>query len=405
MEIYMNTALMESLRNCFQKEYGKSEPNVFFAPGRVNLIGEHTDYNGGHVFPCALSVGTYGMISPREDDRIRMYSLNLADAGVTEVSLKELSPGRTDGWTGYPEGVFWSLMERGYEFSHGVDLMFAGDVPAGSGLSSSASIEVLTGLMIRELYGFLDLTGIDLALVGQEAENRYCGMHCGIMDQFSSAMGKEEHAIFLDTETLDYRLVPLHLGDYELLIINSHVKHSLVSSAYNDRRKECARALDELKTIRAEEDPSWKEPDHLCELTPEQFLQHQMVIRDPVVRRRAKHAVFENHRTIQAVRALQEDDIVSFGRLMNESHDSLRDDYEVSCEEIDYLVEVTRGVSGVAGSRITGGGFGGCTVTVVKKDQVEQLIEEVGQKYLEKFDTEASFYRVKPEDGAHVIIM
>ena len=396
----MNTVLVEKLQNRFHELYGKKDDKVFFAPGRVNLIGEHTDYNGGHVFPCALSVGTYGMISPRADGRIRMYSLNLSDAGVTDISLQELCPGRTSSWTQYPEGVFWSLMEKGNQFAHGADLMFAGDVPAGSGLSSSASIEVLTGLMIRSLYELSELSGIDLALVGQNAENVYCGMQCGIMDQFASAMGKAEHAIYLNTETLDYSLVPLHMGAYELLITNSKVKHSLVSSAYNDRRRECAEALTSLQ-----EEPELSHLKHLCELTSEQFDQYQNVIKDPVNRMRAKHAVNENERTVKAVTALQNDDLLAFGRLMNESHDSLRDDYAVSCEEIDFLVDATRRMPGVAGSRITGGGFGGCTVSVVKKDQTEKIIAEVGKQYLEKYGKEAAFYRVMPEDGAHVIVM
>ena len=396
----MNTGLVETLQERFHELYGVTDNKVFFAPGRVNLIGEHTDYNGGHVFPCALSVGTYGMISPRNDDKIRMYSVNLPDSGVIDLSLQELCPGRTHKWSQYPEGVFWSLIQKGFSFAHGADLMFAGDVPAGSGLSSSASIEVLTCLMIREVYGFSTLGNVDLALTGQNAENEYCGMQCGIMDQFASAMGKAEHAIYLNTETLEYTLVPIHLGEYELLITNSNVKHSLVSSAYNDRRRECAEALSDLQKV-----PALAGTGHLCELTGEQFEKYQHAITDPVNRIRAKHAVYENERTIKAVQALQNDDLTAFGRLMNESHISLRDDYEVSCEEIDFLVAETLKMEGVAGSRITGGGFGGCTVSIVRKDQAQKIISAVGENYLNQFGKEAGFYRVMPEDGAHVIFI
>ncbi len=395
----MNTELVKKLQDCFYERYGQKDAKVFFAPGRVNLIGEHTDYNGGHVFPCALSVGTYGMIAPREDDHLRMYSVNLSNAGVTNIPLQKLRPGRTRKWTQYPEGVFWSMMEKGIAFDHGADLMFAGDVPAGSGLSSSASLEVVTGLMIRELYGLSELDGRELALVGQAAENVYCGMQCGIMDQFASAMGKKDHAIYLNTETLDYSLVPLLLGEYELLITNSKVKHSLVSSAYNDRRMECAKALADLQKVQG-----LQELGSLCELTPEQFEQYQSGITDPVNRRRAKHAVYENARTIRAVDALQKNDIVTFGKLMNDSHDSLRDDYDVSCEEIDLLVNETRRIEGVAGSRITGGGFGGCTVSIVKKNQTPAVIAEVRKKYFDLFGIEAAFYRVMPEEGAHIVV-
>lgn len=394
----MNTELVNQLQEWFLKKYERKEAQVYFAPGRVNLIGEHTDYNGGHVFPCALSVGTYGMIAPREDDLLRMYSVNLSKEGIIEVSLRSLCPGRTRKWTQYPEGVFWSLMEKGFSFPHGADLMIAGDVPSGSGLSSSASLEVLTGLMIRELYGFSELTNTDLARIGQNAENQYCGMQCGIMDQFASAMGKKDHAIYLNTDTLAYELVPLLLGDYELLITNSKVKHSLVSSAYNDRRRECVKALANLKKEKALE-----AAESLCELTPEQFERYKERITDSVIRMRAKHAVYENARTIRAIEALQKNDIEGFGQLMNESHASLRDDYEVSCEEIDFLVDLMQPMTGVAGSRITGGGFGGCTVSIVKKEQTPSLIDEVRKKYQDRFGIVPEFYRVMPEEGAHII--
>ena len=394
----MNTDITCQLQSCFQQQYGRFDGHLFFAPGRVNLIGEHTDYNGGHVFPCALSMGIYGMIAPREDKTLRMYSLDMPNKGIVEASLLELSPGRTQKWTRYPEGVFWAMQQRGILFEHGADLMFAGDLPSGSGLSSSAALEVLTGLMIREQYGLSGLSGTDLALIGQTAENEYCGMHCGIMDQFASANGKKDHAIYLDTDTLAYSLVPLILGDCCLIITNSNVKHSLVSSAYNDRRRECTEALAALRQV-----PALKELPSLCGLTPEEFEKVQQFIPDPVSRKRARHAVYENARTIQAVRVLKDRDLKAFGALLNESHVSLRDDYEVSCEEMDFLAEQAWKLPGVLGSRMTGGGFGGCTVSIVKKDCVDTFIQEIGQRYRARFEKEAVFVQAMTEDGAHGI--
>ena len=390
--------MIDRMRNCFQERYGRPDGRVFFAPGRVNLIGEHTDYNGGHVFPCALSMGIYGMIAPRADRTLRLYSLDQPDKGIIEVSLQELVPGRTQRWTRYPEGVFWVMLQRGITLEHGADLMFAGDVPAGSGLSSSAAMEVLTGLMIREQYALNGLSGTDIALIGQQAENEYCGMHCGIMDQFASAMGKKDHAVYLNTETLEYTLVPFSLAEYELIITNSNVKHSLVSSAYNDRRRECADALETLRNM-----PGLEKLESLCRLTPDRFEQVRNRIPDPVQRKRAEHAVYENDRTVRAVTALQENDLAAFGVLLNESHVSLRDDYEVSCEEMDFLAEQAWNIPGVLGSRMTGGGFGGCTVSIVSKAGVPDFMEMIGRNYQEAFGKEASFYRAVPEDGAHAI--
>lgn len=393
----MNTQIVDRIRNCFQEKYGRTDGQMYFAPGRVNLIGEHTDYNGGHVFPCALSLGIYGMAAPREDGMLRLYSLDQSDKGITEVPLQELAPGRTQRWTRYPEGVFWAMQQRGIVPDHGADLMFAGDLPAGSGLSSSAAIEVLTGLMIHELYKLDELDGITLALIGQQAENEYCGMHCGIMDQFASAMGKKDHAVYLDTGTLAYTHVPLKLGEYELVITNSGVKHSLVDSAYNDRRRECVGALDALRSV-----PGLEGLESLCRLTPEQFVQVRDSIPDPVFRKRAEHAVRENDRTVRAVNALEKNDLAAFGALLNESHISLRDDYEVSCEEMDFLAEQAWKTPGVLGSRMTGGGFGGCTVSIVHRNCTADFMRETGRKYQEAFGREAVFYRAGPEDGAHI---
>ena len=380
----------------FNEVYGEGgDIREYFAPGRVNLIGEHTDYNGGHVFPCALTLGTYGLARKRKDRKLRFYSLNFQRLGVTETSLDDLVPSDKAGWTNYPKGVMWAFEKRGYTFDAGVDFLIYGNIPNGSGLSSSASLEVLTGLMLKDLYGVEELTMQDLALIGQYSENNFNGMNCGIMDQFASAMGKKDCAIFLDTSTLEFEYAPVKLKDARIVITNSKVKHSLVGSAYNDRRNECETALRELQTV--------VDIKALGELTEEEFEAHKDVITSDICRKRAKHAVYENQRTIRAVKALKENNVEEFGRLMNASHVSLRDDYEVSCEEIDILVDLAWKISGVIGSRITGGGFGGCTVSIVKNDAVDTFISTVGEKYKEAVGHEAEFYVVDIGDGAHKI--
>ncbi len=380
----------------FNEVYGEGgDIREYFAPGRVNLIGEHTDYNGGHVFPCALTLGTYGLARKRKDRKLRFYSMNFSRLGVIESSLDDLVPSEKAGWTNYPKGVMWAFEKRGYTFDAGVDFLIYGNIPNGSGLSSSASLEVLTGLMLKDLYGVEELTMQDLALIGQYSENNFNGMNCGIMDQFASAMGKKDCAIFLDTSTLEFEYAPVKLKDARIVITNSKVKHSLVGSAYNDRRNECETALRELQTV--------VDIKALGELTEEEFEAHKDVITSDICRKRAKHAVYENQRTIRAVKALKENNVEEFGRLMNASHVSLRDDYEVSCEEIDILVDLAWKIPGVVGSRITGGGFGGCTVSIVKNDAVDTFISTVGEKYKEAVGHEAEFYVVDIGDGAHKI--
>ncbi len=380
----------------FNEVYGEGgDIREYFAPGRVNLIGEHTDYNGGHVFPCALTLGTYGLARKRKDRKLRFYSMNFSRLGVLESSLDDLVPSEKAGWTNYPKGVMWAFEKRGYTFDTGVDFLIYGNIPNGSGLSSSASLEVLTGLMLKDLYGVEELTMQDLALIGQYSENNFNGMNCGIMDQFASAMGKKDYAIFLDTSTLEFEYAPVKLKDARIVITNSKVKHSLVGSAYNDRRNECETALRELQTV--------VDIKALGELTEEEFEAHKDVITSDICRKRAKHAVYENQRTIRAVKALKENNVEEFGRLMNASHVSLRDDYEVSCEEIDILVDLAWKIPGVVGSRITGGGFGGCTVSIVKNDAVDTFISTVGEKYKEAVGHEAEFYVVDIGDGAHKI--
>ena len=387
-------ALKEKMLAKFLELYGEGgEIGCFFAPGRVNLIGEHTDYNGGHVFPCALTLGTYGLIRKRDDRVLRLCSMNFEKCGVVESSLDDLHPDSKAGWTNYPKGVVWTFEKEGYKLDAGFDYLIYGNIPNGSGLSSSASLEVLTGLMLRDTYGIEEITMQKLALMGQYSENNFNGMNCGIMDQFASAMGKKDCAIFLDTNTLQYEYAPVVLEDAKIVITNSKVKHSLVSSAYNDRRRECETALEQLQKV--------VKIKALGELKPEEFEAYQSAIGDPVCRKRAKHAVYENQRTIDAVQALRSSDIETFGRLMNASHISLRDDYEVSCPEIDVLVELAWKIPGVIGSRITGGGFGGCTVSIVKNDAIDRFTEEVTKGYEEKVGHKPEIYIVDCGEGAH----
>ena len=385
--------MKKKLFDKFAELFGNADSaRFYFSPGRVNLIGEHTDYNGGHVFPCALTLGTYGAARRRDDRKLHFYSMNLDSFGIVEASLDDLTNKKAYNWANYPLGVVWAFAEKGYKLDQGFDMVIWGNIPNGSGLSSSASLEVLTGVILTDLFGITDLTMTDLALIGQYSENNFNGCNCGIMDQFAVAMGKKDNAIFLDTSTLKYEYAPIKLKDAKIIITNSKVKHSLVDSAYNDRRRECAEALAELQ--------AGVEIDSLGDLTPEEFESHKSLIKDPVRLKRAKHAVYENQRTIDAVSALKEGNIERFGELMNQSHISLRDDYEVSCEEIDILVDLAWKIPGVIGSRITGGGFGGCTVSIVKNDAVDTFIETIGEAYKEKVGHEAEFYTVDIGDGA-----
>ncbi len=385
--------MKEKLLKKFAELFGNSEgAGFFFSPGRVNLIGEHTDYNGGHVFPCALTIGTYGAARKRSDRMLHFYSMNLDHFGVVEVSLDEMVNKDAYGWANYPLGVVWAFAEKGHSLDVGFDMVIWGNIPNGSGLSSSASLEVLTGVVLCDLYGIQDVSMTDIALYGQYSENNFNGCNCGIMDQFAVAMGKKDHAIFLDTSTLKYEYAPVKLKDAKIVITNSKVKHSLVDSAYNDRRQECTDALAALKTV--------VDIESLGDLTVEEFEKHKHVLTNPILEKRAKHAVAENQRTIDAVAALEKNDIIRFGELMNQSHVSLRDDYEVSCKEIDVLTELAWKTPGVIGSRITGGGFGGCTVSIVKNDAVESFIETIGSAYKEKVGHEAEFYTVDIGDGA-----
>lgn len=388
----MEQKLLEKFIELFGNE---GEAHVYFAPGRVNLIGEHTDYNGGHVFPCALTIGTYMAARKRADRKLNFYSMNFEELGVLESSLDDLTPKADGEWTNYPKGVIWAFEGRGMKLNCGLDIALYGNIPNGSGLSSSASLEVVTGYMLRDLFGF-DVTNQDLALIGQYSENNFNGCNCGIMDQFASAMGKKDNAIFLDTSDLSFEYAPIVLDGAKIVVTNSMVKHSLVTSAYNDRRNESAQALKDLQQVCGIKT--------LGDLTEEEFETYKSAIKDDINRARAKHAVYENQRTIKAVKALKDQDLETFGKLMNASHVSLRDDYETSCEEVDVLVDEAWKISGVIGSRITGGGFGGCTVSIVKDEAIDTFKEKLTAAYEEKVKKTPEFYVVSVGDGPSKLV-
>ena len=368
---------------------------TYFAPGRVNLIGEHTDYNGGHVFPCALTIGTYAVVRPREDRILNFYSINFDELGIMTSTLDNLIYNENERWINYPKGVIWALKEEGYKIDHGFDIVYYGTIPNGAGLSSSASLEVLTAYALKEMFK-LNIDNTKIALIGQKAENKYVGVNCGIMDQFVIANGKKDNAVFLDTATLEFQYVPIKLEDAKIVIMNTNKKRGLGDSKYNIRRAECEMALNKLQR-------AGLKIKSLGELTEEQFEKNKYFIDDDVECRRAKHAVYENQRTLKAVEALQNNNLELFGKLMVDSHNSLRYDYEVTGVELDTLVEEALKQKGVIGARMTGAGFGGCAVSIVKTECIEEYIKNVGQGYKEKIGYDAEFYVVEVGDCVRAI--
>ena len=382
---------IEQLKSAYEAAYQKSATDIFFAPGRVNLIGEHTDYNGGFVFPCALSFGTYLLLSPNNEQKINFRSLNMEV--VYALGLDELTAPLPDkAWANYPLGVIAQFIKRGVSITQGYDILFWGNVPAGAGLSSSAAMEVVTAFAFNELLG----TGYDrteLAKIGQKAEHEFAGVMCGIMDQFASAQGKQDHAIYLNCDTLAFDLVPVKLEGIKVVVSNTHSPHHLDSGAYNDRVRQCQLAVQQISSVRPIK--------NLAELSQADFEQVDHAITDEVAHRRARHVVGEVQRTKDAVEALQQGNIELFGKLMTQSHISLRDDYEVTGLQLDSLAEAAWKVEGVLGSRMTGGGFGGCTVSLVREEAIPTFIEQVGAEYTEKTGLKADFYIAEIGDGAH----
>ena len=382
---------MKHLEQKFQEVFGSPAEKHFFAPGRVNLIGEHTDYNGGNVFPCAIDKGTYGLVKKRNDRKFRMYSENFADLGVMEFTLDELTNDKKHDWANYPKGVIKMFLEAGQKIDSGFDILFSGNIPNGAGLSSSASIEMLTAIVLKDLFN-LSIDPVEMAQLGKKTENLFIGVNSGIMDQFAVAMGKKDNAILLDCNTLKYDYVPVVLKDEVIVIANTNKRRGLADSKYNERRAECDEALAELQTklpIKA-----------LGELSIEQFEANKDLIKSPIRQKRAKHAVYENQRTLKAQKELSAGNLAEFGKLMNQSHISLRDDYEVTGVELDTLAALAWEQPGVVGSRMTGAGFGGCTVSIVKKDKVDDFIKNVGEAYKNKIGYTADFYIASVSDGA-----
>ena len=391
----MHKNIVSMLQDNFINVFNVKDQHLFFSPGRVNLIGEHTDYNGGHVFPCALSFGTYGIISKRNDRKVRLYSMNFEDLGVIEFSLDYMVYDKSHDWANYPKAVIKTFENHGYRTEHGFDILFYGNIPNGAGLSSSASLEVLMAVIINDLNNF-NLDMISMVKMCQEAENKFIGVNCGIMDQFAIGMGTEGCAILLDCNTLEYRYSKINMEGYKIVIGNTNKKRGLADSKYNERRSECETALAQIQTV--------KNINSLGELTEEEFEEVKNVITDPIVRKRAKHAIYENQRTLKAVKALENNNLLLFGKLMSESHISLRDDYEVTGKELDTLVSLAWEMPGVIGARMTGAGFGGCTVSIVKEENVQNFIDTITKKYTEIIGYAPDFYVATISDGARKLL-
>ena len=378
--------LQQEFKTIFDRESGR----VFFSPGRINLIGEHTDYNGGHVFPCAISIGTYGVYAPRTDSIVRMYSANIPDQGIVTFDVNDLDYQKSAGWTNYPKGMMYELAKSGVRFEHGFDLFVHGNLPDGAGLSSSASIELLMGTILRSTFN-LTVSQLELVKLGQKVENDYIGVNSGIMDQFAVGMGKKDQAILLDTNTMAYSYAPVKLGNYVIVIMHTNKRRELQDSKYNERRSGCEAALARLQKK--------LDINSLGDLDEHGFDQAAYLINDDTLIRRARHAVFENQRAIRATKALAVNDLTTFGQLVTASHVSLHYDYAVTGKELDTLAEAAWKQPGVLGARMTGAGFGGCAIAIVDKDAVDAFKQNVGRVYEETIGYAADFYIAEIADG------
>lgn len=386
---------IETLKDAFTKVFGEEkEMKVFFSPGRVNLIGEHIDYNGGCVFPAAITYGTYAIVSPREDQKVRLYSGNFEDRGIIEFDLSDLSHTEDEHWSVYVKGVMVQFKEAGFNIPTGFDAYVFGTIPNGSGLSSSASLELLVSQILKELHGY-EISMVDMVKLSQKAENSYVGVNCGIMDQFAIGMGKKDYAIKLNTNDLRYEYAQANLGDNSILIMNTNKKRELADSKYNERREECDKALELLQTQ--------ADIKFLCDLTVAEFEKVAHVLTDEVLYRRAKHAVTENERVKLAIDVLSNGDLKEFGQLLNQSHTSLRDDYEVTGKELDTIVELACAQEGVLGARMTGAGFGGCAIALVQNDAVEAVKSAIAKGYKEVIGYDADLYVATIGDGTKTL--
>ena len=380
----------EELLKEYETTFGEKGKDVFFSPGRINVIGEHTDYNGGHVFPAAISLGVYGVYGPREDKKVCLFSGNV-DGDIVEFDIDDTTVEKDDRfWTNYFKGMIAYLREKYDNIDHGFNLYIKANLPSGSGLSSSAAIEMLMGIILKDEFD-LDVDRIALAKMGQRTENEFVGLNSGIMDQFACIMGKKDSAIFLDCNSLDYEYLPLALSDYEIIIMATNKEHTLADSAYNNRVRECHNALEKLQ----------KQLDikSLGELDNDTLDEYSYLINDETELKRARHAVSENQRTLRATKAMKSGDLAKLGRLINASHISLHYDYEVTGKELDTLVEASWKQPGVLGARMIGGGFGGSAIAIVKKSEAENFKQEVGKIYRDKIGYDASFYDAEIVDG------
>ena len=379
----------QELKAAFEAAYNKAAEAVYFSPGRVNLIGEHTDYNGGAVFPCALSFGAYLAMAKNDEGKMNFKSLNQPE--IVSLSFDQLTTRLEQSWVNYPLGVIAQFVKRGVAINQGYDILIWGDVPNGAGLSSSAALEVVTAFAFNDQLA-TGFNRTELAQIGQKAEHEFALVNCGIMDQFASANGAKDHAVHLNCDTLEFELVPVKLEGVKILISNTHSPHKLDSGAYNQRVAECKLAVEQLNAVRPLK--------YLAELTEAEFKTIESAITDPIAHKRARHVVGEVQRTSDAVEALKAGNLTLFGQLMNASHASLRDDYEVTGPELDCMAEEAWKVEGVIGSRMTGGGFGGCTVSLVKDEAVENFIAQVGAAYEAKIGIKPEFYVAEIGDGA-----
>ncbi|MDF7672663.1 galactokinase [Lactobacillus sp. ESL0701] len=384
----------EELKAKFTKIYHEVPSSCYFSPGRINLIGEHTDYNGGHVFPCAITLGIYGAVSSRNDQKFHFYSSSFEELGIIEVDLDDLHFVKSDSWTNYAKGMLHFLLTENAQISHGLNIYIDGNIPDGAGLSSSAALEMLIGVILNDQFN-LNFSALDLVKMGVATENDFVGVNSGIMDQFAVAMSKKNQAILLDTNTLVYNMVPLNLQDNVIVIMNTNKRRELADSKYNERRSECEQALRDLqKELKI---------NSLGELDSETLDQYSSLLSSETLLKRARHAVWENERTLRAEQALQKGDLEQFGRLINASHVSLQDDYEVTGKELDTLVHAAWQQPGVLGARMTGAGFGGCAIALVNKKDVAAFEQNVGTIYERVVGYEPSFYLAETSDGAKVL--
>lgn len=394
MKMDINKMKKEELKAKFTKIYHEDPSGYYFSPGRINLIGEHTDYNGGHVFPCAITLGIYGAVSSRNDQKFRFYSSNFAKLGIIEVGLADLQFVKSDSWTNYAKGMLYFLLAKNAQISHGLNIYIDGNIPDGAGLSSSAALEMLIGVILNDQFK-LNFSALDLVKMGVATENNFIGVNSGIMDQFAVAMSKKDQAILLDTNTLAYNMVPLNLQDNVIVIMNTNKRRELADSKYNERRSECEHALRNLqKELKI---------NSLGELDSRTLDQYSSLLSSETLLKRARHAVWENERTLLAEQALQKSDLAQFGRLINASHVSLQNDYQVTGKELDTLVHAAWQQTGVLGARMTGAGFGGCAIALVNKKHVAAFEQNVGAKYERVIGYKPSFYLAETSDGAKVL--